>query len=147
MTKQQVIIKKGAKSKEDQIDLMALLQLFWNGRKQVLKTVLVFMFLGVFIALFSENEYTASVTIASHSSQKSSGGISGLAALAGFNIGGTVEDMSISPKLYPQIINSVSFQKEILKTPLTIDDQDKKVSYKEYYTNIYTPSVLARIKK
>ena len=72
------------------------------------------MFLGIFIALFSEHEYTASVTIASQSSQKSSGSISGLAALAGFNIGSSGEDMSISPKLYPKIINSVSFQKEIL---------------------------------
>jgi len=147
MTKQQEIIKKASKSKEDQIDLMALLQLFWNGRKQVVITVLVFMVFGVFIALFSEYEYTASTTIASQASKKGSGSLSGLAALAGFNLGGVGEDVSISPKLYPKIIGSVSFQKEMLKTPLTIDGQDQKVSYKEYYKNIYRPSVMGRIKK
>lgn len=39
---------------EDEIDLLALAKTLWNGRKTVIKTTLIFMILGLFIAIFSE---------------------------------------------------------------------------------------------
>ena len=135
-------------NQEDSIDIIALLQSIWTGKKLILKTVLVFMILGLFIAVFSQNEYTASTTIVPQSSSEKPGGsIGGLAALAGSNLGSVGQQSSISPTLYPQILTNISFQKELLETLITIEGQDKKITYKEYYTNVYSPSVLSSIKK
>ena len=137
-----------SENQEDTIDIIALLQSIWKGKKLILKTVLVFMILGLFIAVFSQNEYTASTTIVPQSSSEKSGGsIGGLAALAGINLGSVGQQSSISPTLYPQILTNISFQKELLETLITIEGQDNKITYKEYYTNVYSPSVLSSIKK
>ena len=148
MTKQdEIMASTTSNHEEDSIDIIALLQTLWMSRMQLVKTVLVFLCIGLFVAVFSENEYTASTTIVPQSSKKSGGSLSGLAALAGVNLGSMGQETSIAPQLYPQIINSVSFQKEMLETLLTIEGQEQKVTYKEFYTNIYTPSLLSSIKK
>ena len=135
-------------NQEDSIDIIALLQSIWKGKKLILKTGLVFMILGLFIAIFSQNEYTASTTIVPQSSSEKPGSsLGGLAALAGINLGSVGQQSSISPQLYPQILTNISFQKELLETLLTIEGQDNKITYKEYYTNVYSPSILSSIKK
>lgn len=137
-----------SENQEDSIDIIVLLQSIWTGKKLILKTVLVFMILGLFIAIFSQNEYTASTTIVPQSSSEKPGGsLGGIAALAGINLGSGGQQSSISPTLYPQILTNISFQKELLETLLSIEGQDKKITYKEYYTNVYSPSVLSSIKK
>ena len=137
-----------SENQEDTIDIIALLQSIWKGKKLILKTVLVFMILGLFIAVFSQNEYTASITIVPQSSSEKPGGsLGGIAALAGINLGSVGQQSSISPTLYPQILTNISFQKELLETLITIEGQDNKITYKEYYTNVYSPSVLSSIKK
>ena len=137
-----------SENQEDSIDIIALLQSIWKGKKLILKTVLVFMILGLFIAVFSQNEYTASITIVPQSSSEKPGGsLGGIAALAGINLGSVGQQSSISPTLYPQILTNISFQKELLETLITIEGQDNKITYKEYYTNVYSPSVLSSIKK
>jgi LPS O-antigen subunit length determinant protein (WzzB/FepE family) len=137
-----------SENQEDSIDIIALLQSIWTGKKLILKTVLVFMILGLFVAVFSQNEYTASTTIVPQSSSEKPGGsLGGIAALAGINLGSVGQQSSISPTLYPQILTNISFQKELLETLITIEGQDKKITYKEYYTNVYSPSVLSSIKK
>ena len=137
-----------SENQEDSIDIIALLQSIWTGKKLILKTVLVFMILGLFIAVFSQNEYTASTTIVPQSSSEKPGGsLGGIAALAGINLGSVGQQSSISPTLYPQILTNISFQKELLETLITIEGKDKKITYKEYYTNVYSPSVLSSIKK
>ena len=137
-----------SENQEDSIDIIALLQSIWTGKKLILKTVLVFMILGLFVAVFSQNEYTASTTIVPQSSSEKPGGsLGGIAALAGINLGSVGQQSSISPTLYPQILTNISFRKELLETLITIEGQDKKITYKEYYTNVYSPSVLSSIKK
>jgi uncharacterized protein involved in exopolysaccharide biosynthesis len=79
---------------------------------------------------------------------KVGGSLGGLAALAGVNLGGMNNGESeISPTLYPQILSSFPFQKELLKTPLTIEGIKEKVTYEKYYLEIHKPGVLTTIKK
>lgn len=133
---------------EDEIDLIALAKTGWEGRKTVIKTVLIFMAIGLIIAIFTPKEFTASTTMVPASDSKKIGGnLSGLASLAGINLGSMGSDSGISPTLYPQIVNSIPFQKELLQTPLTIDGQSKKVTYSHYYTEIYSPGLLGSLKK
>ena len=134
---------------EDAIDIIALLKELWVARKIILKITLAFTFLGLFVAVFSENEFTASTTFVPLAQGSSVGGgsLGSLASLAGINIGGGVNSEDISPALYPQIVNSIPFQLELLNTPLTIEGQTVPVSYSDYYENIYSPGLLSTIKK
>ena len=133
---------------EDEIDLIALAKTLWNGRKTVIKTILIFLLIGLITAIFSPKQYTASTTMVPATQGKSLGGnLGGLAAIAGINLGSMGSDASISPTLYPQIINSIPFQKELLQTSLTIEGQSKKVTYSHYYTDIYSPGLLGVLKK
>ncbi len=135
-------------NEDDEIDLIALAKTGWEGRKIVIKMVLIFMAIGLFIAILSPKEFTASTTMVPASDSKKVGGnLSGLASLAGINLGSMGGDSGISPTLYPQIVNSIPFQKELLQTPLTIDGQSKKVTYSQYYTDIYSPGLLGYLKK
>lgn len=133
---------------EDEIDLIALVKTVWRGRKKILKTMLICLVIGLFVAIFSEKEYTASTTfVAQTSDSKIGGNLGGLAAMAGINLGGMNSSSGISPDLYPQIISSIPFQKELMETPLTIEGQPDKITFKNFYTNIYNPSLFGYIKK
>ncbi|RXP45910.1 hypothetical protein EC396_15095 [Lutibacter sp. HS1-25] len=146
MTQQNKISKPEVE--DDEIDLIALAKTLWNGRKTVLKTTLIFMAIGLFVAIFSEKEYTASTTFVSQTGEgKIGGSLGGLAAMAGINLGGMSSDSGISPSLYPQILNSIPFQKELLQTPLTIDGEKEKVTFAKYYTEIYSPGLFGYLKK
>jgi LPS O-antigen subunit length determinant protein (WzzB/FepE family) len=134
---------------EDAIDIIALLKDLWGARKTILKITVAFTFLGLFVAVFSKNEFTAATTFVPLAQGSSVGGgsLGSLASLAGINIGGGVNSEEISPELYPQIVSSIPFQLELLNTPLTIEGQTVPVSYRDYYENIYSPGVLSTIKK
>ncbi|MDE5421897.1 hypothetical protein L3073_06730 [Ancylomarina sp. DW003] len=116
----------------------------------MIKTTLIFMVLGLFIALFSAKEYTASTTMVPQSAEggsKLGGSLGGLAAMAGINLGSMGGGSTIPPTLYPKIIASVPFQKEMMKTPLTIEGQREKVTFQTYYLEIAKPGLLGYIKK
>jgi LPS O-antigen subunit length determinant protein (WzzB/FepE family) len=133
---------------EDAIDIIALLKDLWVARKTILKITLAFTFLGLFVAVFSKNEFTAATTfVPLAQGSKAGGSLGSLASLAGINIGGGVSSEEISPELYPQIVSSIPFQLELLNTPLTIVGQTVPVSYSDYYENIYRPGLLSNIKK
>ena len=133
---------------EDSIDIIALLKQLWVARKTILKITVIFLFLGLFVAVFSKKEYTASTTfVPANQGEGTKGNLGSLASLAGINLEGVTGGAEISPELYPQIVNSIPFQLELLETKLTIDGQEEPVSYEEYYTTIYSPGVLGYLKK
>ena len=141
--------KNTSPSQEDNIDIIALLKDFWGARKTILKITVAFTFLGLFVAIFTENEYTASTTFVPLAQGSAAGGgsLGSLASLAGINIGGAGSSEEIAPELYPKIVNSIPFQLALLNMPLTIEGQAIPVSYSEYYKNIYSPGLLSNIKK
>lgn len=121
---------------DDEIDLIALAKTVWNGRKTVIITTFIFAVLGLFIALSSPKQYTVNTIMVPqvNSGQNKLGGLSSLAALAGFNM-----DMNsgseLSPLIYPQIVQSIPFQLELMKTRLNFDGYEEKISLYDYYTN------------
>ncbi|BAX78644.1 Wzz/FepE/Etk N-terminal domain-containing protein [Labilibaculum antarcticum] len=136
-------------NREDEIDLIQLAKTLWNGRRTVIRTTLIFMVLGLFIAIFSAKEYTATTTMVPQSAEGGSklGGLGGLAAMAGINLGSMGGGSSIPPTLYPKIIKSISFQKELMQTLLSIEGQSGEVTFADYYLEIKKPGLLGYIKK
>ena len=73
---------------EEEIDLVEVVRKLWKNRKLILKITVVFMVLGVLVALFSPKEYTAGCTMVPQSGDKKVGGnLSGLASMVGINLG------------------------------------------------------------
>ncbi|HBL32355.1 MAG TPA: lipopolysaccharide biosynthesis protein [Porphyromonadaceae bacterium] len=122
---------------EDEIDLVDILRRLWLKRRFILWVTGAFLLLGVFIALFSPVKYTASCTVVPQSGKDGSGGnLGGIAAMMGVNMGGMGSSETLSPTVYPQIIKSVPFTREIMQTPIRVEKSGgKSISLYDYYTD------------
>ena len=121
---------------EQEIDLVELIQKMWLNRGLILKLTAVFMVVGVFVAIFSPKVYTASCDIVPQTSDGSgSSRMSSLAALAGINLNQSMDVKALSPMVYENILNSTTFRKELMQTPIEFEKAGKAVSFYEYYTS------------
>jgi LPS O-antigen subunit length determinant protein (WzzB/FepE family) len=139
---------KNKSHKDDQIDLIEILKKIWAGKRIIIKVTALFFVAGLFVAVFSKNQYTAETTFVPSVQDNSAGvKLGGLASLAGINIASGINSAEISPELYPKIISSIPYRKELLNTLLTIEGVDEKISYRSYYEEYYSPGVLGYLKK
>lgn len=123
------------KQEETEIDLIEVIRKLWAKRKFILKVTVVFMAFGVLIALFSPKEYTAGCTMVPQIGEKTTGGnLSGLAAMAGINLGSNSGGDVLMPNVYPKILSSVPFQKELMQTEIKFEDYEQPVRLLDYYT-------------
>ena len=116
-----------------EINLLLAIKLIWQQRKLLIKSVLLFVIVGGVIAVFSAKEYTATCVVLPQNSGKLAGGnLGGLAAIAGINLG-SVESVDIlSPELYPKILKSIPFQKELIKTSIKLERFKNPITLYEY---------------
>ncbi|KAF5037847.1 Chain length determinant protein [anaerobic digester metagenome] len=121
----------------DEIDLVDLLRKLWVKRKFILKVTAVFILIGIFVALVSPVKYTTSCTVVPQSGENKSSGLSGVAAMMGVNLGtAMMSEGTLSPNIYPEIVKSVPFTREIMQTPIvTKRSNGKEITLYEYYTN------------
>ncbi len=119
-------------TESDEINLVGLLQKVWQDRIIVLIMIGLFAMMGIIFALSITNVYTAKTTfIPKGQSSGAGGGLSGLASLAGINLGSLGEsDSEIPPSIYPMILNSIPFQKKILT--LSVAPKGQKILFKEH---------------
>jgi LPS O-antigen subunit length determinant protein (WzzB/FepE family) len=135
---------------EDEIDLIALAKTLWVGRKTIIKTTIIFACIGLFVALTTPAQYTSSIVvkpILSDSKSKLGGSLGGLAAMAGITLPGSTSSSELHPTLYPQIVESYSFQKALMHTKLNISGVAEEMTYEEYFLNHKKPSFIQTVKK
>ena len=135
---------------EQEIDILAIVKRLWDKRKLILIVTGCFMVLGVFVALFSPKVYTSSVTFVPQSAKKGGGGsLSSLAAMAGINLGDMSSAESLSPNMYPQILENIDFKKELMYSKIKFEKWEEPITLIDYYTNpeYNKPSVLGIVKK
>ena len=119
---------------DDEIDLIELLKKVYSEKKFILKTSILAALFGVVYALFQPNEFTSSTTfIPQLSSGVKTGGssLSGLASLAGINIGSMESSSEFPPTLYPQVVNGIPFQLDLLSSEITFNNKASNV--KDYF--------------
>jgi uncharacterized protein involved in exopolysaccharide biosynthesis len=136
--------------KDDEIDLMALVLTIWRGRFLILKTIGIFIILGLFIAIFSPEEYSTTVKLIPESGQSTSlGSLSGLASQ--FGIGSlsaaSTDDESIPPEYYPAIVGSIPFMKQVMDAEVYIPDAGRKMTIFNYFSEYRKKSVVSVVKK
>lgn len=135
---------------EQEIDILAIVKRLWDKRKLILIVTGCFMVLGVFVALFSPKVYTSSVTFVPQTAKKgASGGLSSLAAMAGINLGDMASAESLSPNMYPQILENIDFKKDLMYSKVKFEKWEEPITLIDYYTNpeYNKPSVLGIVKK
>lgn len=134
----------------DEIDLIEIAAKLWAKRRFIFKTTAIFAAIGLFIAIFTPNEYTATTTMVPQTGEKKAGGnLSGLAAMAGINLGSMSSGEVLSPSVYPKILNNVNFQKELIYSKYSFEKSTEPISYYEYATNkeYRTFNLLGTLKK
>ena len=132
---------------EEGIDIMALLRQLWDGRKTIIIITCVFIALGFVAALTMKHTYTVQSLMVPQMNSKNNSQLSSLAALAGVDMGMDLSAKDLSPLVYPQIVNSVPFKRELLYEPLHYAKADSAVSTYTYYTEILKPSFMSKVKK
>ncbi len=132
---------------EEGIDIIALVKSLWKGKWTIVIWTAVFMVLGLVAALTMQRKYSVSTVMVPQVDSGSKSSLSSLASLAGFDLSSMTSGADLSPLIYPQIVNSVPFRKELMYTPLHYEGVDTAVSMFTYAYEIAKPSVMGNIKK
>ena len=113
------------------IDFIDIINTIRQRKRLIYKALIIFSIIGLLVAVFTPNEYKSSTVFVPQGSdsKKVGGNLGGLAALAGVNIGSGASESGIPLSLYSEIINSIPFQRELLKTPITVSERKEKVTY------------------
>ncbi len=141
---------KSLENNSDEIDLIELLKTLWDSKRLIIKITFFFAVLGIASSLLSPIVYTASSTFIPQSSQAGSGAssLSGVASLVGINLGGAMSAAEIPPSIYPQILESVPYKRELLETSLKSSKKNSNILLKDYLLNeISSSSALDLITK
>lgn len=123
------------RQEENEIDLIEVIRKIWARRKFILMVTIVFACLGILVALVSAKEYTAGCVMVPQTGDKGNvNALGGLAAMAGINLGAVGGGDVLSPKIYPKILSSVPFQKELMRENVKFDGYEQPVCLLDYYT-------------
>jgi hypothetical protein len=119
---------------DESIDIIGLLRELYLSRWLIVKTTTTAAFLAMLWSLTLTNIYTSEVTLIpqTNGGNGTSSSLSGLASIAGLNLDRT-SSFSISnipPSLYPQIISSIPFKKQLLKEQIW--HGDNRIPISEY---------------
>ncbi len=136
---------------EEEIDILALVMRLWEKKWFIVKVTCVFAILGVFVALFTPEEYTASCVVVPETKGGafSSSSLGGLAAMAGINLGASSGGEMLSPLMYDKLMKNINLRKDLMQTPINWEGYDKPITILDYYTNpeYAKTSVLGTVKK
>jgi uncharacterized protein involved in exopolysaccharide biosynthesis len=133
----------------DEIDLIEVALKIWAERTLILKTVAVFFVLGIIIAFGSKKEYKSECTFIlddNKGGSRVSGLLSQFGGLAGINLGGMESEGTISPDLYPNIVQSTPFLLGLLSDTIKVEKLDTAVTVYHFFDELDKPSLTGYIK-
>lgn len=128
-------------------DFIPMLKKVWNGKITIIIAVAISFVFGVVFAIITPKEYSVTtVMVPQMNNENKSSQLSNLASLAGLNLG-MVQTSDLSPLVYPNILNSIPFKLQLMNSPLNFSKVDHPVSYLEYYSKYYKPTLFDQLKK
>lgn len=125
---------------DDEISLIDLIKVLWEGRKKILVTTAIFFALGLFVYLFGGREYESDAILIQEEQQ----GQSQMQALAqqfgglGGGQRGRPEGF-IPPSLYPKIMESADFMLGVVNHEVEFDELGITTSPLIYFNEYYEP--------
>lgn len=132
----------------EEVNLIPYLRKLWARRKFIVIFTSITLSLSLIGVLLSGKIFTSSTTFIPQVSQKAeSGGLGNLASLAGINLSLGGASTEIPPSLYPKIVASIPFKKELIKSQIYLRSSSINITYQEYYEEYFEPSILSKIKR
>lgn len=111
---------------EQEIDIMELISKLWKRRSMIIKWCIAGAVIGLIAGFSIPKTYTASVTLAPETQQKTSSGVSSIASMMGVNLNNSVDAISID--MFPDVVHSTPFIVELLDLPVTFERKDSTIN-------------------
>jgi len=137
----------------DEVDLMELLSQIWEGRIIIIKTVTIFIIIGLVFTIGSLNHYKAEVKLLPEIGGNESGvsglmkQFGGLSSLAGINLGSINPSDALNPTLYPEIVRSTPLMIQLLSSPIKVPSQNASTTLYTYMVELKRMSLTDVLKK
>ncbi len=135
----QIDFLKDLRTDED-VSLKELITYIWKGRYKVLFVSIFFLLFGIFHYATAPKEYVSYTKLLQEAQNQPTGtdGLRMLGQLGGLNIApGLGAQRGLSPELYPEIIESIDFQKELLLQPLEFSTLGQDLTLFEFFNYYY----------
>ncbi len=134
---------------EDEIefDLIYLLNTLWKNRLTIIKFISIAILIGLYTAVFSQKEYEASATLMPEYSTDSQTGASSLlqqyGGLLGLSSGSySANSNAIRVDLYPKVVESLTFQRNLINQDFYFSLYDTTVTIFEFFTEVKDPDII-----
>lgn len=130
--------------KVKEISVFTLASKIFEKRVFVMKIVIVFLIVGLIVALTSPKEWKASIKLIPEdlSGDASLGGFEGLAGLAGVQLPAG-QEKGMNPELYKEIVSSTPFL--IALNDLRVSFDDDSLSLGTYFEEFQRRSILSKL--
>ena len=117
----------------EEIDLIEIVAKLWRKRKFVMCFIIIFLLAGVLVAFLSPRKYTAQCILGLEAVDNVTRiSLEGTSAFNNMNVGDIRRTNIISSAMYPEIIFSAPFQKELIYSPLFVNEQGDTVTFYNY---------------
>src|SRR5882762_3557729 len=113
-------------------ELLAFAEAVWRERRRVWRALAIALAIGLVFAFGCRDEFTASTELLPYRSGPSTGGLSGLASLAGVRLPTGLGDQTITADLYPVIAHTLDFQISVAETPLRFAATNERIPMVQY---------------
>lgn len=117
----------------EEIDLIEVIAKLWHRKKVILRFILAFLVAGIAIAFLLPRKYTAKCTLGLEAEDRTTRiSVEGMSAFQSMNVGDVRNTKNVSPAMYPDILFSVPFQKELIYSPLFVNEKGDTVTFYNY---------------
>lgn len=113
--------------------ILSFIKGFLRTKKFIIGSVIVFFLIGVLVVVSTPKTYSSRVLFITQDSRGAQS--SGLGGIASLISGGAIKSSStadIPTFLYPQIIDSWEFRKQLFDIPLKLEGEDSLITFEEY---------------
>ena len=101
---------------EQEIDIMELISKLWKKKVMIIKWCIAGAVIGLVAGFSIPKTYSAGVTLAPETQQKTSSGVSSIASMMGVNLNNSVDAISI--EMFPDVVHSTPFIVELFDLPV-----------------------------
>ncbi|MFY0626287.1 MAG: hypothetical protein JXR07_08335 [Reichenbachiella sp.] len=130
----------------EEITLNELIEELVSKKFTILYFVSAFFLIGLVLALTTPAEFKVQTSVIQASKESSNlGNLSGLAGAAGINLGGITEEVLVSDQIYPSIVNSTVFLRDVLYDSCFFRLLGKEQTVYNYYLNDHRYSLIDKL--
>lgn len=131
----------------EEIDLIEVMAKLWHRKRTIFRIVLFFFIAGVALALLLPRKYTAQCTLGLEMEDKTTRiSVEGMSAFQSTHIGDVKNARIVSPAMYPDLFFSVPFQKELMYSPLYVNEIGDTVTFYNFLITKSLPEIHSVVK-